>query len=234
MSPDRRVAAAGFLAAAAALAVTTALADPRPPPDGGTVRHDPAALAELTALLDAGDRGSWVVEYDYRRVLADGRATGARVTHARGDTVRITRDATSAEVVAGSARYHCTIVGEEVQCLASDPSGEEPLSRAEVVRTVVDLGAYAVTRLPGGTYAGEPARCFRVVAVRGVLAALGAETVQCLAADGVPLRTRVAGAVRTDEWVAVAVERDPPPERYTALLRELALSAGAPATTSPG
>lgn len=227
MSRDRWAATALFLAAAAVMSVTAALSEP--PVRRPRVEHDAQAFVELTRLLDAGERASWIVEYDYARTLAGGRTTTARVSHARGDRVRVTRDATSADVVLGRTAYHCTVAGGEVQCLAM-PRDERPaLSTADVVRTVVDLRAYAVARLPDETLAGERARCFRVLAVRGLLPALGSETVYCLADDGVLLRRRVAGPVRTDEWTAAGVERGPPRERYTELLRELALFAEAPA-----
>ncbi|GIU90285.1 MAG: hypothetical protein KatS3mg010_1384 [Acidimicrobiia bacterium] len=114
-----------------------------------------------------------------------------------------------------------------MQCLARQGTTGGHSRRPDVVRTVVALRTYAVAPRPDETLAGERARCFRVLAVRGVLPALGTETVYCLAEDGLPLRRRVAGPVRTDEWVAVRVERDPPREHYAALLRELALSAEA-------
>lgn len=209
------------------MAVTAALSEP--PVRQPRVEHDARAFAELTRLLDAGERASWIVDYDHARTLAGGRTTTARVSHARGERVRITRDSTSADVVVGRTAYHCTVVAEEVQCLAGPGDDRRALSTADVVRTVVDLGAYAVTRRPDETLAGERARCFRVLAVRGVLPALGTETVYCLAEDGLPLRRRVTGPVRTDEWIAARVERDPPRERYAALLQDLALSAEAAA-----
>jgi len=227
VSRDRLAATVLFLTAAAVMFVTAAASEP--PSRQRHVEHDEQALVELTRLLDSGERSSWIVEYDYRRTLVGGRTSTARVSHARGERVRITRDATSADVMLGSTGYRCTIVDAEVQCLAV-PGRERPaLSTADVVRTVVDLRTYAVARLPDETLAGERARCFRVVAVRGLLPALGGESAYCFADDGVPLRRRVSGPVRIDEWVAVRVERDPRRERYEALLRDLALSAETPA-----
>jgi hypothetical protein len=73
----------------------------------------------------------------------------------------------------------------------------------------IALGAYDATEVADTTIAGESARCFRIRARSPgqELPDLGHETTRCLASDGTLLRTRVVGALFTNEWVATRVQR---------------------------
>jgi hypothetical protein len=95
------------------------------------------------------------------------------------------------------------------------------LPESEVVRVAVDSGVYGVSRLPGRTVAGEPARCFLVLPTGpGVLPDIGTETVVCLADDGIALEERIVRATgNTDERVATAIERGVTTEQVKALAR---------------
>jgi hypothetical protein len=221
VSRDRRAGVALFVVAALALGITTALTDSVLPP----VRHDEGAYAELVALLDANESGTWIVEYDVERTIANGKSSSGSSTEARAEDVHILRAGGSANATIGDTRYLCTTTEEEGTLCQSAPASDT-LGSADVVRTAVDAGAYVVTRLPSEEIAGEPAQCYRLFASGGYLPALGVETQYCFAGDGVELRAKITTVNDARTRVATRVQREPSTADLEQILAGLDIEAG--------
>jgi hypothetical protein len=200
---DRRLAVAVLGVCAAALLVV-----------GGTTRAPLAergageeALEHLVTLTELRDRGSWRVEYDYERRLRAGRRLRGRIVEARHgrDHVVVSGAALSGEL--GGARFECTTTEDGPECLERDGDPSRAVPTAEVYRLAVELGAYVVRRAAGVTAAGEHGRCFELASTGPQLPGLGVRSVQCLAADGVPLRAVVETASGVDARMATRVDR---------------------------
>jgi hypothetical protein len=206
---DRRVAIGGFSLSAIGLLCTVAFAH-APRPDirvtaPAARAGDPDAARDLVALVRAGERGRWIVRYDFTRRIADGRVLRQRGAEGRSGGWHVAITGTAMTIDHGDESSSCDLVGAEYGCRKEPRRGALPESR--VVQVVVDTGAYTVVRQPDTTIAGTRARCFRMRATgQGSLPDFGAQTDRCLSAVGIPLRlvvVRPPGIV--EEHVATAV-----------------------------
>lgn len=225
---DRLVAVVAAAVGAAALLLTAAFVE-SPSTPAELFANDPAAQRDLLALVAAGERAAYLVEYTSARVLAAGESRAERMVEARLPPRRVVVASTTAVVDIGDDRTRCTATDVGAQCLPEErPS---TLAASEVYRTALDEGIYAVRETGGRNIAGEEARCFELAAVRGLLPDLGLIGERCFAADGIPLATRVADALVDDRRTALVVRRDVAVEDLTALLDRFAAGSGDPVTS---
>lgn len=187
--------------------------------------RDPLAARDLVALMRVGERGSWLVRYDFTRTLAGGRALQQPMSEARNPSLHVLISGTAMTVERGGRVYDCNLVSDRSSCRESTVGRVLPASA--VLRVAVSVGAYDVSRRPSTTVAGHPAQCFRVLATgRGQLTDIGTETDVCLSSGGVPLSQRVVRLSRdVDERVARAVQRPVSARAIKALERSFALNA---------
>jgi hypothetical protein len=199
-----------------------------PAPHGTPFVSDPGAERDLVALVRAGDRARYLVEFTSTRVVAGGATRTETVTEGQVPPRRVVAGASSATVDLDDRRVRCTATDVGVECLPedTDPDG---LPAWRVYETAFAEGLYAARRLGSRAIAGEAAQCFELVAVDGVLPALGLVGERCLAADGVPLAARVATSTLDDRRVAVSVRRDVDADDLAALLDRLGPDPGADA-----
>jgi hypothetical protein len=214
---DRRVAIGSFsLAAIGLLCVVTLARAPAPP-----VR-DPAAARDLVALMRLGERGRWIVEYDFTRTNADGRVLRHGGEEGRSGAWHVVIAGTAMTLEHGRGSSACDLLGARYGCKPTP--GGRAVPESTVVRVVVAAGAYDVTGRPDARIAGVRARCFRMRATgRGSLPDFGVETDRCLARDGIPLRlvvVRPPGQV--EELLATSIRREATPKQ----VRGLALARG--------
>jgi hypothetical protein len=216
---DRRVAIGTVVLAVVIVGVTIVAA--RSSDDPGTAaRTDPAgARAELLALARRQDRATWLVTFRFERRFGDGRRFAEELTEVNRPPLHVNASPSTVRVDFGDKVSECTTTADGPQCTERRAAGA--LALADVYRVVVDNGTYTVERLPERTIAGERARCFRLVATRGVLAQLGNVTEQCFARDGVPLRTQVRRGDDTDTRTAQRVARTVTDATVDALLARL-------------
>jgi hypothetical protein len=188
---DRRVAIGAFSLAAIGLLCTVAFAR-APLPDVRVAEPvvpagDPAAARDLVALMQAGERGRWIVHYDFTRRITDGRVLRQQGAEGRSGGWHVVITGTAMTVEHGEESSSCDLVGAEYGC-RQQPRGRT-LPESSVVQVVVDTGAYTVVRRPDATIAGMRARCFRMRATgQGSLPDFGAQTDRCLGGGGIPLR----------------------------------------------
>jgi len=201
---DRRTAVLTFLVAAVVVLSTAGIARSIAP--AGEL-PDPHAASDLVALMRAGERGSWSVNYDFTRTLADGRVLNESMQEARDPSLHVLLSGTSMTVDTSSRSYDCNLVEGRWPCTGSTTGAVLPPS--EVLRVALAHGWYDVTRAPNTVIAGERAECFRVLTTGdGQLPDIGAETDRCLAADGVALSERIVHSTGdVDERVARSVIR---------------------------
>jgi hypothetical protein len=199
---DRRLALGAFSLVAVVLLGVVAVAR-APLPEIYT--NDPAAARDLVALMKVGERGSWIVSYDFTRTLANGRVLREAMSEGRSPTLHVVITGSSMTIDRSNGSYDCAVVGARTGCERT--SRRPSLPASEVLRVAVSLGAYDVVREPGKTIAGMRAQCFRVRATGGGgLPDLGVETELCLSRGGIVLRRAVVrppGDV--DEEVASSV-----------------------------
>ena len=150
---DRRVAVGGLLLAAIAL-VSTAAAARAPLPE--IFVRDPAAARDLVALMRAGERGRWIVRYDFVRTLANGRVLRERASEGRSSSWHVVITGAAMTLERGDRSYACDLVGNRSDC--KKIPGGAALPESEVVRVAVAAGAYDVVRQPDATIAGFRAR----------------------------------------------------------------------------
>ena len=181
------MAAVGFAIGAVALIGAGAFARaPLPTVD----TRDPAAAGDLVALMRAGEHGSWVVNFDFTRTLANGSVLRERASEGRSGRLHVLVSGPSMTIDTGAKSYACAVAAELSGCRQSTVGTTLPAS--EVLRIAIDAGAYDVVRRPDTTIAGHPARCFRVRATgQGGLPDIGVETDRCFGAGGIPLRISV-------------------------------------------
>ena len=213
---DRRTAGGAFAIAAVALVATAAVARvPRAP----TRPPDPRAARELVALMRAGDRGSWVVTYDFTRTLAGGRVLHQTMQEGRSRSLHALVSGTSMTFERGTRQFECNVVDRRSECTQSATGSFLPAWA--VLRVAVHVGAYGVSREPSQTIAEARASCFRVATTGSrYLPDLGVESEVCLAPDGVSLRQRVVrSSGDVDERVARTVRRRAGAGAVEALIR---------------
>lgn len=193
---------AALLGSVMLFATATTAPTMAPPP-----ANDPAAAAELVARIRAGDTVSYVAAYSFTRTRADGAKLPPVTTYeARGRGVAVHRAGTSLIVDRPNNRVECELVDTGPTCYRR-PAGKD-LSDADIVRIAVDAGAYGVRSTGHTTVAGERADCFTVRPIDDHwLDGLGRTTEECLAGDGVPLRTVRTGIANVDEQTATQVVR---------------------------
>ena len=202
---DRRLAAGLFSLSAIGVLLTAGLTTSPALP---IARPDPRAARELVALMRAGEGKSWLITYDFTRTLADGRRLRQVMQDGRSPKLHVLTAGSAMTIETPTRTYSCTLVGAGSAC--HEETTGPTLPESEVLRVAIAAGAYGVTRQPKATIAGEPARCFRVLATgRGGLPDVGVETDMCLAPDGITLRDRVVRATGdVDERTALDVRRD--------------------------
>jgi hypothetical protein len=213
---DRRVACAAFGLAVLVLASVAGLSGASEP---ALARRDPAAALELFRLLRAGERSNYIVDFTFTRVRSsDGRHLTSSIIGARYGRALLTRGGGSLTVELPTLVYDCQRVERRSSCTKRPQSAS--ISPSQAVGVEILLGAYDAVRIGDANLAGERARCFRVRAhsPRDEVPGLGRETILCLAADGIPLRTRVVSALSTDEREATRVRRDIDDAALAALL----------------
>jgi hypothetical protein len=186
--------------------------------DRGTT-SDPHAAAELVALARAQERGSWLVDFRFRRALHAGGSFDQRVTEANRPPVHVTSSGSAVTVDFGDRVSSCTDTADGPRCI--DQRDDPSLATSVVYRDVLRLGAYTVARTDDRTVAGEHAQCYALVAKGRPLPPLGDRSEQCYAADGVPLRSEVTRARANDTREALSVRRDIPASALKALLDRL-------------
>ena len=186
--------------------------------------RDPAATRDLVALMRAGERGRWIVRYDFTRTNRDGRVLRQAGEEGRSGAWHVVITGTAMTLEHGRASSACDLIGDTYGC--RETPGGRALPESTVVRVVVAAGAYDVTRRPDTTIAGIRARCFRMRATGGgSLPDFGVETDRCLTREGIPLRlvvVRPPGQV--EEHIATSLRREATPKqvRALALARETA------------
>jgi len=213
---DRRVACAAFCLAVLVLAPAAALSRASEP---ALARRDPAAALELFQLLRAGEHSNYIVDFTFTRVRSsDGQRLTSSTIGARYGRAVLTRGGGSLTVELPTFVYDCQQVDRRSSCTKRRQA--QSISPAEVVGVEILRGAYDAVRIGAARIAGERAQCFRVRArsPRDEVPGLGRETVLCLTADGIPLRTRVSGALSTDEREATRVRRNIDDSALAALL----------------
>jgi hypothetical protein len=208
------VAAGGFLVAAIVVMCTAAFASAPLP---AVLARDPAAARDLVALMRSGERGGWIVTYDFTRTLANGRVLRQRATEGRSASWHVAILGTAMTIERGAVTYTCALVGDRSGC--SKTADRAALPESEVVRVAVASGSYDVVREPGTTIAGRRARCFRMRATgQGSLPDFGVQTDRCLSDEGMPLRlvvVRPPGNV--NEQVATTARNRATPAQVKAL-----------------
>jgi hypothetical protein len=211
---DRQVALGGLLLAAIALLCTVGFSD-APLPE--VLVRDPAAARDLVSLMRSGERGRWIVQYDFTRTLADGRVLRQRGSEGRSASWHVVSQGAAMTIERGNRTYTCALIGDRSGCTKT--ADHAALPESEVVRVAVAAGAYDVVRMQDATIAGVKARCFRMRATgKGSLPDFGVETDRCLSGAGVPLRlfvVRPPGSV--NEQVATRVRRRPTTAQVKAL-----------------
>jgi hypothetical protein len=225
---DRRVALVAFALAGVAIIVTIAVAQ-GPEPSTSSTPSDPVVRAELLDLARNQARVSWLAEYTEVRRLDSGRELPRAVTEANRPPLHVTSAGGTVTADLGDEVISCTTVDDEPepQCLRRADEDEVPL--AEVYATLTRLGIYRVERADDRTVAGEPTRCYRLVAAKGTTPQFGHRTESCWADDGVPLYSQLVRGGFTDTRAAQRVERDVGPDVVDRLLAQLEAESSATA-----
>src|SRR6185503_10108220 len=117
--------------------------------------RDPAAARDLVALMRSGERGGWIVTYDFTRTLANGRVLRQRATEGRSASWHVAILGPAMTIERGALTYSCALVGDRSGC--SKTADRAALPESEVVRVAVASGSYDVVREPGTTIAGRRA-----------------------------------------------------------------------------
>jgi hypothetical protein len=207
---DRRVAVIALVTAAVASLLAIVTMRGSSPGDHDRARQD------LLTFARRSERSSWLVDFDFTRTLANGQHLTQRVTEANRPPIHIASSASSVTVDFGDRVASCTTTGTGApQCIEQKEGAT--LASWEVYREVIRLGAYGVERRADRTIAHEQAHCFTLVARGSAWPQLGAQTEQCYASDGIPLRSEVRRGGAVDAREAVRVNR----RATAATLREL-------------
>ena len=191
---DRPIAIVAFCLAAIGLVCGAAFARAPVPETHASAltspANDPASARDLIALMRAGERGHWIVEYDFTRRRADGRVLRQQGEEGRSGAWRVVITGTAMTIEHGDATSSCDLVGAEYGCQKAP--ARRSLAGSRVVRVVVDAGAYSVSRRPDITIAGIRAQCFRMRATgQGSLYDFGVQTEVCMSREGIPLQLSV-------------------------------------------
>ena len=183
-------------------------------------RADRGAARDLVAGMRQGERGHWLVTFEFTRKLANGRVLTQAMHEGRVPSLRVLTSGTSMTVEKRAEHFDCNLVGERSEC--SPTATGRVLPPSEVLRVSVAAGAYGVERRPAETIAGERARCFRVRATGpATIPDLGAATDLCVSDDGIVLRQRVEKASGdVDERVARSVRRGVTMRAIEAVIRD--------------
>ena len=213
------MAAAAFLLMAIVVTCTAAFATAPLP---AVLARDPAAARDLVALMRSGERGGWIVTYDFTRTLANGRVLRQRGTEGRSAPWHVAILGTDMTIERGDVTYTCALVGDRSGCRRT--ADRAALPESEVVRVAVASGSYDVVREPGTTIAGRSARCFRMRATgQGSLPDFGVQTDRCLSDEGMPLRLVVARPPgNVNEQVATTARYPATPAQVKALAASFA------------
>jgi hypothetical protein len=216
MRVDRRVAFVS-LAVAVVVAVVVAGVVVATRPDHGT---DTKALNEFLGLATRREKTTWLVTYRFDRRLGSGRTLTQSVTEGNRPPVHVLSGSGTVTVDFGDRIASCTATPKGPNC--SEHKSTPSLAPAEVYRVATSLGGYRVVRGPTMTVAGEPATCFRLIAPKHkTTPTLGDETVQCYAADGVPLRSEFHHNGVVDTRTATKVTRKVSDAALNAILQKL-------------
>jgi type II secretory pathway pseudopilin PulG len=191
------------------------------PSDSASARAAQADRAQLLALAARGERATWLVTFSFARQLASGATLRQDLTEANRPPVHVNAGSDAVTVDFGDHVTSCTTTSKGPRCI--DEKSSPSLAPSAVFRVVTRIGAYRVEREADTTIAGEPARCFRLVAIAAThtVPSLGTSSEQCYATDGVPLRSSVTTGTSTDTRTATHVTRDVTNARLDALLQQL-------------
>ncbi len=179
-----------------------------------------AALHDFLALATRREQATWLVHFRFERRVASGAHFAQPLTEANRPPIHVASGGGTVTVDFGDHVASCTATPTVPRC--TDHKSSPSLAPSAVYRVATSLGGYTVKRGPTMTIAGEHATCFDVVAHDGKTnPTLGDETVQCYAADGVPLRSELHHGGTVDTRVATSVTRHVTNAALDALLREL-------------
>jgi hypothetical protein len=189
--------------AAAAMLVATLFGDIAPPL---AARRDPKAAADLVALMQRGERATYVADYVFTRSNGSGSVFASDYSEARNQRFHVTRAESSLDIDSATRHYDCELVDDQPSCTTAPLVKTVPAS--EVLRIAVALGAYDVVSTGSRDVNGEPTRCFQVRAhdANHALPGLGFETDTCYTSDGIRADTRVRSGV-DERWVARRILR---------------------------
>jgi hypothetical protein len=200
---DRAAAATVFAIAAASMLLATLFGSIAPPL---AARRDPKAAAELVALMQRGERASFVADYVFTRSHGPGPVFSSDYSEARDRRFHVTRSGSSLDIDSATRHYDCELVDEQPSCHTSPLV--KTVAASEVLRIAVALGAYDVVSVGNRDVNGESTRCFQVRAhdQNHALPGLGFETDTCYTPEGIRADTRVRSDV-TERWVARRIVR---------------------------
>jgi len=183
--------------------LATVVGDVAPPL---AARRDPAAAADLVALMQRGERATFVADYVFTRSHGPGPVFSSDYSEARDRRFHVTRSGSSLDIDSATRHYDCELVDDQPSCSTSPLVKTVPAS--EVLRIAVALGAYDVVSTGDRDINGEATRCFQVRAhdQDHALTGLGFETDTCYTPDGIRADTRVRTDV-VERWVARRIVR---------------------------
>jgi len=232
-SLDRRVAASAVVVAAVALAIPMAVSDT---PALDVTGHERIDLArELAALANRGVGASWLVTYVFTRTnaarnqLHDSIVVAHVPRTATRPSLDIDQGLGSLVVTSGPRTYSCTVPLDKPECLER-PTVDRTSRPGDVYGGAVVSGRYDISAAPSARIADLEARCFVLRLKQGTpVPGLGFSSEQCYSSDGVPVRSRVQGAIATDERLAITVGRTVGRSELLPLLERYGLERLAPA-----
>ena len=137
--------------------LATVFGEITPPP---AARRDPKAAADLVALMQRGERATFVADYVFTRSNGPGPVFSSDYSEARNRRFHVTRSGSSLDIDSANRHYDCELVDDQPSCSASPLVKTVPAS--EVLRIAVALGAYDVVATGDRDVNGEPTRCFQV------------------------------------------------------------------------
>ena len=169
-------------------------------------RRDPKAAADLVALMQRGERATFVAQYLFTRSNGPGAVFSSDYSEARNQRFHVMRSGSSLDIDSANRHYDCELVDEKPSCSTSPLV--KTVAASEVLRIAVALGAYDVVSTGDRDVNGEPTRCFQVRTrdENHALPGLGFETDTCYTPDGIRADTRVRSDV-VERWVARRILR---------------------------
>jgi hypothetical protein len=189
---------------------------PAAPPNAAIIAgpDDGPARAALFATFEAGQRATWLVEYNFDRKLTNGKSLAASEEVANRPPDRVAAGLGGISGVRDGHQIACNEVDGSQVCAPSGPSASADAATAEKLANLRDALEppnhwYRVTHSPAATIAGERATCFALQRIAAVPAPpYGERALLCFGHDGVPLRDRTERIEGVDDRRATTVRRD--------------------------